>query len=137
MQLARYAPLVAAVLVLAPGQAVLAHEAGAGTATGGQEAAGPSGAQVSVTVRLDPDAAGPAVVRVPLGAQVHLTVVGAGQEELHLHAYDIEAEGGGDAPAVLVFDAAHEGRFPVEAHIEDDVLGRRDKAVLYVEVRAP
>ncbi|HUF88044.1 MAG TPA: hypothetical protein VMM59_11740 [Thermohalobaculum sp.] len=134
MQLTRYAALAAAVLALAPGPAALAHETGTGT---GGQGAGASGVQVGLTVRLHPDAAMPAVVQVPLGAHVHLTVIGAGAGELHLHGYDILAEGGGEAPAVIVFDAAHAGRFPLEAHVEDDLLGRRDKAVLYVEVRAP
>lgn len=131
MLCARCATLVLA-LLLAPGQGALAH--GAGT---GEQAAESSETQVALTVRLDPEAAVPPVVRVPPGAHVHLTVVGAEAGELHLHGYDVEAAGGGAAPAVLVFEATHEGRFPVEAHVEDDLMGRRSRAVLFVEVRAP
>lgn len=95
-----------------------------------------SGAPLSLTVQIDPADAVPPVVTVPLGAHVRLNVTGAGAAELHLHGYDVEASGR-DGPAVLVFHAAHEGRFPVAAHVEGGLLGRRDKPMLFVEVRAP
>lgn len=131
MVFARCAALVVAALVLVPGPGVLAQ----GTDAEGQAAE--PGAEVRLSVRIDPEAAVPPVVRVPLGAHVRLALLGAGAGELHLHGYDVEAAGGGAAPAVLVFEASHEGRFPVEAHVEDDLMGRRSRAVLFVEVRAP
>jgi hypothetical protein len=66
---------------------------------------------------------------------VHLTVRGAGANEMHLHGYDIEAKGEADQPALFVFDATHTGRFPLKMHVEDDLLGSSEKAVLYLEVR--
>jgi hypothetical protein len=68
---------------------------------------------------------------------VRLSLNGAGAGELHLHGYDIEVQAEAGEPAFFVFDAAHTGRFPVEMHVEDALLGRRAKAVLYIEVRAP
>ena len=130
MTVARCAAVVAA-LLMAPGQGALAHD----TSAGGK-AALESGAEVTLTVAAETGAAVPPVATVPLGARVRLIVTGAGEAELHLHGYDVIA-GGGEGRAVLVFDAVHEGRFPVEAHVEDDLLGPHGKPVLFVEVRAP
>ena len=129
MAVGRCAAVVAA-LLMAPGQGALAHDANAGG-----QAAG-AGAEVTVTAAAETGSAVPPVALVPLGARVRLIVTGAGEAELHLHGYDVVARGG-ETPAVLVFDAIHEGRFPVEAHVEDDLLGPRGRAVLFVEVRAP
>jgi len=54
---------------------------------------------------------------------------------LHLHGYDIEVIGEVDQPALFVFDAVHTGRFALEMHVEDDLLGSTERAVLYIEVR--
>lgn len=123
------AALVAAVLATLSCDAARAH----GLQTG-SEAAAAGGDAFAVTVSVDPAAALPRVLAVPLGAHVRLTVTGAEGAALHLHGYDIEAGGDGE-PAVLRFHAAHEGRFPVETHIEDDLLGQRGKPVLFIEVR--
>ena len=50
--------------------------------------------------------------------------------------YAIEVNGEADQPALIVFDAVHTGRFALEMHVEDDLLGKGEKAVLYIEVRA-
>ena len=127
----RYAVLVAAVLAISPWGGLHAHGPDAGTA-----AAATDGGELELSIRLDPADVVPPVVHVPLGAQVQLSVTGAGEAELHLHGYDVEASGAA-GPAILVFHATHEGRFPVEAHVEDDLLGERSRPVLFVEVRAP
>lgn len=125
------AVLLAAALALPAGPGVLAHEAGAV----GQAGAA-SGAEHALTVRVAPDGP-PPTVQVPLGARVRLTVLGAGAGALHLHGYDVEAAASEGVPAVFVFDAVHAGRFPLEAHVVDDLLGEHAKALLFVEVRAP
>lgn len=127
----RSAALVAGVLVILTGGGAVAH----GPDTSSQPAV-TEGAELTLTVQIDPADAVPPVVTVPLGAHVRLNVIGAGAAELHLHGYDVEASGE-DGSTVIVFHAAHEGRFPVAAHVEDALLGRRDKPMLFVEVRAP
>ena len=84
---------------------------------------------------IDPDATAAQVVRVIRGAFVHLTVLGGGASEMHLHGYDIEVTAEAGQPALFVFDATATGRFPLEMHVEDDLLGKGEKAVLYIEVR--
>lgn len=128
---ARYAALVAAGLAMLSWDGLRAHDPGAGG-----HGARPAGPLLAVAVRVDPSEPVPPVVTVPLGAHVRLSVTGTGDRELHLHGYDVEAQGGA-GPAVLAFHAAHEGRFPLESHVEDDLLGRRGKPVLFVEVRGP
>lgn len=118
--------MAVSLLLAGPGPA---HETGQAA-----ESATEAGAEVRLSVSIDTAAAAPPLVTVPRGAHVRLTVIGGGGAELHLHGYDVEA--GGD-PAVLEFDATHEGRFPVETHVEDELLGRQGKPVLFVEVRAP
>jgi hypothetical protein len=46
-------------------------------------------------------------------------------------------QGEADQPALFVFDATHTGRFALEVHVEDELLGKTEKAVLYIEVREP
>lgn len=133
---ARYAALFLVVLALVPGREAPAHETetSRGDATAGSAPAA-EGDVLKVAATVDPDA--PGVVRVPLGARVRLTVHGAGGGTLHLHGYDLEVEAVAGSPAVLALDATHAGRFPLEMHVACDLLGRCEKAVLYLEVRAP
>lgn len=72
---------------------------------------------------------------VPRGAAVRLVLHAPAGTELHLHGYDLTGTAGPDAPVIMTFDAHHLGRFPIEAHGIDDVLGRAEKALAYVEVR--
>lgn len=88
-----------------------------------------------MTVTVDPDAPVAPVVQVPQGTHVHLSVVGAGANALHLHGYGIAVKAEPDQPASVTFDALHTGRFALEMHLDDDLLGRGEKAVLYIEVR--
>jgi len=93
-------------------------------------------APIRLEYTVDAAAAEPPVARVALGATVMLTVHGAGDHMLHLHGYDIEAGGDSHLPATFLFEASHAGRFPVVMHVSDDLLGRSERAVLYIEVRA-
>jgi len=125
-----------AALVLMPGQGAFAHgtkQHSAETATG--SATSSKTTDTNIVATIDPDAPGAEVVRVTRGAFVHLTVLGAGASELHLHGYDIEVTAEAGQPALIVFDATHTGRFPLVMHVEDDLLGSSEKAVLYIEVR--
>ena len=135
MSLLRSAIVLGAVLALMPDQGARAHgteQHDAGTTAEGK--ASSQDADTNIVVTVDPDA--PAqVVRVIRGAYVHLTVHGTGANELHLHGYDIKVKGEADQPALFVFDATHTGRFALEMHVEDDLLGSTEKAVLYIEVR--
>jgi len=77
------------------------------------------------------------LVRIPHGAVVHLSIQGAGDHELHLHGYDISVKENALGFAVFVFEARHTGRFAIVTHDVEDLLGRSEKAIAYVEVRDP
>ena len=128
--------LLGAALVLMPGTGAFSH----GTDQhAGESVAEPSAASrnadTNIDVTVDPDAPAARVIRVRRGAHVHLTVRGAGANAMHLHGYGIEVPGEADQPALFIFEAAHTGRFALEMHVEDDLLGKGEKAVLYIEVR--
>jgi hypothetical protein len=128
--------LLGAVLALMPGQGAFPHGTEQHT---GESVTEPSAASrdadTNIDVTVDPDAPAAQVVRVRRGAHVHLTVRGAGSNAMHLHGYGIEVQGEADQPALFIFEAAHTGRFALEVHVEDDLLGKVEKAVLYIEVR--
>ncbi len=137
MSFLKYAVLLGKVLALIPGQGALAHgteQHSAGTTAEGTVSSQDADTNIVVTVDADAPAQ---VVRITRGARVHLTVLGAGANEMHLHGYGIEVKGEADQPALFVFDATHNGRFALEMHVEDDLLGSTKKAVLYIEVREP
>ena len=136
MSFLKYAVLIGTALTLMPGQDAFAHgteQQGTGTTAGAT--ASSQDADTNIVATVDPDSAAALVVRVTRGARVHLTVLGAGANEMHLHGYGIEVKGEADQPALFVFDAIHTGRFALEMHVEDDLLGSTEKAVLYIEVR--
>lgn len=119
-----------AALVQLAGLGALAHDIGQ---LGGETVA-PAAASldidtIDVVVTETSDAR---VVAVAGGAQVHLTVQGVAASELHLHGYDVAFSG---EPARAIFNAAHTGRFALKMHVEDELLGKRERAVLYIEVR--
>jgi hypothetical protein len=108
--------------------------------TAGPDAAAPAAVREDATALIatvDPEAPVAAPIQVALGAHVHLTVLGAGPGALHLHGYDLTASIAEGQPAIFVFDATHAGRFPLMGHVTDPLLGSRERAVLYIEVRAP
>lgn len=107
-----------------------AHE----TASPDAAAAAAEGPARELTITLSPDAPAP-VVDLRRGERVHLSVDGAAGQELHLHGYDIEVMAPASGLAVFDFEARHSGRFPVVVHDEADLLGQRERAILYLEVR--
>jgi FtsP/CotA-like multicopper oxidase with cupredoxin domain len=74
-------------------------------------------------------------IAVTQGAAIRLVLHAPAGTEVHLHGYDLRGVAGSDAPVVMTFRARHLGRFPIEAHEHEDVLGRREKALAYIEVR--
>lgn len=105
-----------------------AHAAGSAVPSGGPA--------LHRTVTVDPQGAA-RTIEVVRGARVEITIHGAGPGALHLHGYDVEVAAEAGKPAILTFDATHNGRFPVAMHVTDDLLGDIDRPVLYIEVRAP
>lgn len=79
---------------------------------------------------------GPAeTIRISRGAAVRLVLHDPAGTELHLHGYDLSGTASDGAPVVMRFKADHTGRFPIEAHGIEDLLGRADRALAYIEVR--
>ncbi len=93
-------------------------------------------ADSSVTVIERTLGEGPAeTIVVSRGEIVRLVLHASAGIELHLHGYDLSGTASDDAPVVMTFRADHAGRFPIEAHGVQDVLGRTDSALAYLEVR--
>lgn len=69
------------------------------------------------------------------GRTYRVSIHGPSPVELHLHGYDLTARAMPEAPAQFVFKAEHSGRFPIEAHGADDLLGRNSRPVAFIEVR--
>ncbi|MDD3763450.1 MAG: hypothetical protein PHP86_09195 [Nevskiales bacterium] len=57
------------------------------------------------------------------GDTIELTVVSPGDDELHLHGYDLSLRLHGGTPARLRFVARHAGRFELELHDRHTELG--------------
>jgi len=136
MPLRVFALIVAVALWSEPG---IAHttvvQSGTALGTASVVAVTTTGGETGVTVSVSPDGQGSTLVRVSRGTRLRLTLLGAGAGALHLHGYDITVEAEEGEPAVFVFDATATGRFPLEMHVEDDLLGEGEKALLYLEVR--
>ncbi|WP_051123117.1 hypothetical protein [Marinobacter lipolyticus] len=77
--------------------------------------------------------AGTIVVRQ--GTTVRLVLHSPTGVELHLHGYNLSGSFNGKTPVVMNFRADHAGRFPIEAHGLQDLLGRTDSVLAYLEVR--
>jgi hypothetical protein len=141
MSLPNLAFLLGILLALLPAQGADAH--GTGTQGNAAESVSTSPSQlpeiqlpeIRLTVTVDPDAPIAQIVQVARGMHVRLSVFGVGTSTLHLHGYDIEANAAPDHPAMFNFDSIHTGRFALEMHLDNDILGRNGKAVLYIEVR--
>ena len=65
----------------------------------------------------------PDEVEVGEGDRVRLRVTSDEQIEIHLHGYDIEREVAPGEPATLSFEADLTGRFEIEDHESEEVLG--------------
>lgn len=75
--------------------------------------AGPETVAIDVAV-ADGEVAGPGRVSVPRGSQIRLTVTSDEADEVHFHGYDIYADVGPGAPAVMILIAEIPGVFEVE-----------------------
>ena len=128
--------LACLVCALALGAAwpALSHDA---KSTGASGAARPVDTEtITVVVRPEEEAPKPSVIGVRLGEYVHLKVIGAGGHEIHLHGIDPVFESQPDGSVLASFEASVTGRFRLEMHGEDPLLGPRDRALLYLEVRS-
>ncbi len=76
----------------------------------------------------------PPTLSISQGESLRLEVRTAEAIELHLHGYDLMAVAAPGAPAVFVFEALHSGRFALVAHGADDLLGREEAALAYLEI---
>ena len=65
----------------------------------------------------------PEEIFVEEGDRVNLRITSDEPLEFHLHGYDLEEEVEPDRPAELSFDATTTGRFEIENHLKDSVLG--------------
>ena len=65
----------------------------------------------------------PEEIEVGEGDRVRLRVTSDEQMEVHLHCYDIEQEVTPGEPATLSFEADLTGRFEIEDHESEEVLG--------------
>ncbi len=65
----------------------------------------------------------PGEITVDEGDQVNLQITSDRPLEFHLHGYDLEEEVEPGEPAELSFDATVTGRFEIEDHDTDSVLG--------------
>jgi len=112
----------------------LSHDSKATGASGATQTADTD--TITVVVRPEEEAPDPPVVGVRLGEHVHLKVVGAGGHDMHLHGIDPVFEPQPDGSVLASFEASATGRFRLEMHGEDPLLGPRDRALLYLEVRS-
>jgi plastocyanin len=125
-----------------PGAAAGSATAGsatAGSATAGSATAGSAtaasiaadtapppaqgGTIVEIEVRHGRLVAGPAIIKLKQGDQVTLRVTSDGNDELHVHGYDLHLNLIAGQPAQLSFTADHSGRFEYELHHAHTDLG--------------
>lgn len=90
-----------------------------------------AGEEIEATLSVDEVT----TIGVAKGAEVRLVLRAEQPLDLHLHGYDLSASAAPGAPAVFTFHAHSTGRFPIEAHGVESVLGQVDKALAFVEVR--
>jgi Cupredoxin-like domain len=78
----------------------------------------------NVNLSVDDGAMTPDEVEVREGDRVTLEITTSdAPTEIHLHGYDIEGEAAPGEPATLSFEADLTGRFEIEDHETDKVLG--------------
>lgn len=65
----------------------------------------------------------PEEISVDEGERVNLRITSDAPLEFHLHGYDLEEEVEPGEPAELSFDATTTGRFEIENHDTESVLG--------------
>ena len=77
----------------------------------------------TIDLAVEDGAMTPDEVEVGEGDRVRLRVTSDEQIEIHLHGYDIEREVAPGEPATLSFEADLTGRFEIEDHESEEVLG--------------
>lgn len=77
----------------------------------------------SIDLAVEDGAMTPEEIEVGEGDRVRLRVTSDEQMEVHLHGYDIEQEVTPGEPATLSFEADLTGRFEIEDHESEEVLG--------------
>ena len=65
----------------------------------------------------------PSDITVTEGDRVVLRITADSPHEIHLHGYDIEREVAPGEPSTLSFEAGLTGRFEMENHESEEVLG--------------
>jgi hypothetical protein len=81
------------------------------------------GTTVEIKVHQGRLVAGPAVIKLKQGEQVTLRITADGDDELHVHGYDLLLNLIAGQPAQLSFKADHSGRFEYELHHAHADLG--------------
>ena len=77
----------------------------------------------TIDLAVEDGAMTPEEIEVGEGDRVRLRVTSDEQMEIHLHGYDIEREVTPGEPATLSFEADLTGRFEIEDHDSEEVLG--------------
>ena len=77
----------------------------------------------TIDLAVENGAMTPDEVEVGEGNQVRLRVTSDEPLEIHLHGYDLEREVAPGEPATLSFEADLTGRFEMEDHESEEVLG--------------
>ena len=77
----------------------------------------------TIDLAVEDGAMTPEEIEVGEGDRVRLRVTSDEQMEIHLHGYDIEREVAPGGPATLSFEADLTGRFEIEDHESEEVLG--------------
>jgi hypothetical protein len=65
---------------------------------------------------------GSRVEQVPVGSDVVLRLLSEGDEDYHVHGYDLEKRVAAGVEAVIRFTADQPGRFEIESHTTEQVL---------------
>jgi cupredoxin-like protein len=77
---------------------------------------------IKVSIKGDTITPAPDRVDVDLGSRVKIVVTSDGDDEVHLHGYDIEREVAPGSPARLSFTADQPGLFECESHKSGKLL---------------
>lgn len=76
------------------------------------------------------------VIKAVQGQTIQLNWAASPGAAFHLHGYDLRKTAGADGRLSMTVKLAHTGRFPLVAHGKDDLLGQKETAFAYVEVRS-
>ena len=77
----------------------------------------------TIDLAVEDGAMTPEEIKVREGDRVRLRVTSDERIEIHLHGYDVEREVTPGEPATLSFEADFTGRFEIEDHESEEVLG--------------